>query len=494
MTATSPPPSARHTLDGTLRVFLAEALLFPTGLLTAAFLSRRLGPEGYGAFTLASVLVSWVEWTLASLFSRSAIKFISEAADWRPVAAALVQLYLLLGLAAGGMLWLAAPAAAALLRAPELAGLLRLFALDIPLMCLTHAHRQILVGQGRFTERAVASAGRWLARLLLIVLLVQAGWAVPGAIVGSLGATLVELLLSRWYVRPPLRTREHFPLRPLLTYSVPLLLSALSLRVLENLDLFAVKVLGGTVAQAGQYGAAENLALVLGVLALAFAPLLQATLGRYLAAGQQAAAQRLGHEALRAVAGLMPFMALAAGGSREIIDLIYGPAFAPAGPWLALLVWAGWALLIIAVVASILTAAGRPALTLALTAGLPPLALAGHLLLIPRFGPLGAALVTTIVAGLCALASLVVVQRVWQIQISGATLVRTLILAGLAWSAAALWPAPGLWVVLKLAVLSFALAGLLWVSGEITPREIALLRSLLPFAARRTDDSPPPLV
>jgi len=54
------PPSlqpGRHVLDGTIRVFLAEALLLPTGLLTTAFLTRRLGPEGYGLFLLAAPLV-----------------------------------------------------------------------------------------------------------------------------------------------------------------------------------------------------------------------------------------------------------------------------------------------------------------------------------------------------------------------------------------------------------------------------------------------------
>jgi hypothetical protein len=44
-------------LDGTIRVFLAEALFLPTGLLTTAFLTCRLGPEGYGLFLLAAPLM-----------------------------------------------------------------------------------------------------------------------------------------------------------------------------------------------------------------------------------------------------------------------------------------------------------------------------------------------------------------------------------------------------------------------------------------------------
>ena len=54
---TEPPPAAtpgRHVLAGGVRVFAAESLLVPTGLLTAAYLARRLGPDGYGLFMLAA--------------------------------------------------------------------------------------------------------------------------------------------------------------------------------------------------------------------------------------------------------------------------------------------------------------------------------------------------------------------------------------------------------------------------------------------------------
>ncbi len=62
---------ARQTLDGTIRVFLAEALILPTGLLSAAFLTRSLGPRDYGLFTLAATIVVWTEWVATSAFSRA---------------------------------------------------------------------------------------------------------------------------------------------------------------------------------------------------------------------------------------------------------------------------------------------------------------------------------------------------------------------------------------------------------------------------------------
>lgn len=57
-----PSSSGQSFMSGTFWVFLAEALIFPTGLVTAGILTRNLGQDGYGVLTL----VSWVEWTITS--------------------------------------------------------------------------------------------------------------------------------------------------------------------------------------------------------------------------------------------------------------------------------------------------------------------------------------------------------------------------------------------------------------------------------------------
>src|SRR5205809_668446 len=99
----------RHMLDGTLRVFLAELLILPAGLLITAFLTRHLGAAGYGLFTLAVTLVTWIEWGVTSIFARATIKLAAGAGDWRPIGAAVVRLHLLAGTGAAVLLWLFAP-------------------------------------------------------------------------------------------------------------------------------------------------------------------------------------------------------------------------------------------------------------------------------------------------------------------------------------------------------------------------------------------------
>src|SRR5690349_8526618 len=100
--------ASRELLGGSARVFLAESVALPAGLITAAFLARRLGPSGYGVFTLTMAIVAWVEWTLASLLARAAVKVISDAEDWRPAAAAALRFYAASGVIGFVGMWIAA--------------------------------------------------------------------------------------------------------------------------------------------------------------------------------------------------------------------------------------------------------------------------------------------------------------------------------------------------------------------------------------------------
>lgn len=466
-------------LDGAICVFLADALFLPTALLTAAFLTRRLGPDGYGLFALAFTLVTWVEWCIVSIFSPATVKLVGGAEDWRPAATTALRLYLVASGAAALLLWLLAAPVSMLLNEPVLITYLRLFALHIPIFSLANAHKNILTGLGGFRQRALATASRWITRLLLIVLLVELGLSVPGAILGSIGAALIDLAIGRFYTRPPLLRRSNFPARRLWGYAVPLFLSALSLMLYSRLDLLALKVLGGTAAQAGIYGAAQSLSLAPAFLAVSFPPILLSTLSRTLRAGDSRLAREISRNAMRAVIWLVPFAGLIAGAAQEIVGLIFGPMFSAGAPLLALLIFGEVALVMISIAMAILTAAGKPRWTFALGGPLIPLAIAGHLLLIPQWGAIGASFVTMLLAILGALAAALAVYRIWHVLPSAATLWRGLLICGFAYALAAIWPSPGVLVLLKLPAIGIIICISFLLLGEFSDGELALARAAL---------------
>jgi O-antigen/teichoic acid export membrane protein len=471
--------STRHTLVGSVRVFLAESLLIPSGLLTAAYLARRLGPEGYGLFTVAAGLVAWVEWSLTALFSRASVKFVADAADWRPIGATILRVHLAASVAVALLLWLLATPLAAFLGEPTVAAYLRLFALDIPLFSLAQAHRNILIGVGKYTERALAAAARWVSRLILVVVLVELGLSVQGAIWGSIGASLIELVVVRVFVRPALSGPATLQMRKLLGYAAPLLLSALALRFFDKLDLIALTALGGTAEQAGHYGAAQNLSILPGLVALSFSPVLLSALSRALREGDHRFARGLSRDAMRGVVLLVPFAGLVAGSTSEIVRLVFGPAFGPAAPLLSWLTFAALALVQVSVGTAILTAAGRLGLTFALTGPLPLLALSGYVLLIPQLGPPGAALVTTLSATAVALATILAVLLVCQASPPIGSVFRSILLGVAAYSVGAMWPTPGFLVLVKLPLMSIMIVLAFGLLGEFSAVELTALRAVV---------------
>ena len=476
--------TGRRMMDGTARILLAE-LLFPlTALITTGFLTRQLGPQGYGLLALALTTIIWIESAITAFFAKATIKFVGETSDWKPVGATIVRLSLKVGIAAMLFVWLLAAPISVLLNEPDLAWYLRVCAVDIPFLCLGQAYRNVLIGTGNYQAGAVARAGRWLARMCLVVLLVEAGLSITGALLGVIGASVVELWLSRWYLGSGMFIKQPRLPIPIQRYGALLFLSSLCLIFYNGMDLFMLKILGGTATQAGIYSAAQSLSLLPGLFSWTFSSLLLATLSRQLADRQGERARELARDAMRVTLWLVPVAAIIAGAAPEIVLVVFGPAFVPTGPLLALLIVGAIANVMLMVSLTIMTAAGFPAKTVMFTVPLVPLALGGHLLLIPRLEAQGAALVTVGVSLLGASAAVASVYAMWKVWPPVGTFLRSLVVGLVVGAASLWWPTPGLFVFAKLLALGMiSLLGYWWI-GEFRQGEIAVVRS---FLRRKTE-------
>jgi O-antigen/teichoic acid export membrane protein len=474
-----------RTLDGTVWNFLGDSLALPLGFLVVVYLTRRLGAGGYGLYAIVGGLILWVEWSVVGLFSRATIRLVGDADDWRPIGAALTRLYLLSGMGVGAFLWIMATPISLLMHEPLMTGYLRLFALDIPLFTLAQAHKNLLVGTGMFRPRALATAGRWVSRLLLIVLLVEAGFSLYGAILGNIAASVVELAICRCYIRPALLSAPAYPSRLFWSYAIPLFLSGMSMSLFNKIDLFALKALGGSAAEAGVYGAAQNLSLIPGVFALSFSSLILSSLSRMLRDGEEADAKAMAENSLRVIILLLPFAGITIGASGEILRVLFGPGYAAASLPLSLLFFAAIAQSMITVVTVIMAAQGKPGWTFMITGPLVPLALVGHMLLIPRMGSVGAALITALFSLSGAVAVSLATCRRWRVMPPPGTLARSCLLAFLAYAASAAWPAQGVAVPLKLTVLALAVLPGFWLLREFDSKDMALVGEFLALRGRR---------
>jgi O-antigen/teichoic acid export membrane protein len=463
---------------GAMGLFAADLLILPTGFLTAVYLSRSLGPASYGLFALVSRLVLWIEWGILSGFSDTTLRFVAETDDWKSVGVAAVRLHLFFGLASGLLVWTAAPLLASLFAEPTLAGLIRLFSIEIPIHAVFRAYLTIMTGRERYAEHARISAFRWTARLALIVGFVAGGFSVAGAIAGSIAACGLGLVVCLHRVRLPVWRGKSLPVAALLGFAKPLYLSNLSLRIFR-LDLFALKALGATAAQAGFYGAALNLSMPPALLSKSLASPLLATLGRTLANEQTADSRSIAVASLRSIFWLAPFAAMVAGSAGEIAALVYGAPFLPAGRLLSWLILAAIGLHGIHISNAVLVAHNRPWWTFFLAGPMIPIALAGHLLLIPWIGGEGAAIVTTATALTGMLAGLLALDRIASIRVSAKTVLSGSGCSVLVFYAATVWTAPGWMVLGKICALSVSVLLLFVLSGELSRAELQFFRSLL---------------
>jgi O-antigen/teichoic acid export membrane protein len=473
-----PPPSpVRQLVGGGAFVLGADALQLPASLVLGVYLARKLGAEGLGLYLLATSLVGWLELVVSSLFSRATVHLVGESHDWQPVASLVLRWHLFVSLAFFAALWVAVAPFTEPFDQEALAGCVLLLSFEIPLFGLARSHSHLLIGLGRYREKAWTAAARWSSRLVLGVLLVELGLGVRGAILGAVGSTAVELLVARWFVRPRFGVPSPPGLRRrLFDYSWPLFLHGIALQLFHRMGLLLLVPLGSTVAAAGVYGAADSLLRLRRTLGQSLTPLLLSTLSRMQRDDQHGDARRLSRNALRFVLLTVPVVATIAGASPAIMAWLFGPAFRAGGPVLAVLMASAPPFLVLSLATAVLTSRGRPRVPVLLTSPMVPIALAGYWFAVPRWDLLGAAWVTTLTIAGSALACLVVLQRHVGIATPVATAARALATGALAFFAARSLPAGGWWLCLELPAIALASVGLFAALGEASAEERAWLR------------------
>jgi O-antigen/teichoic acid export membrane protein len=488
----------RSIATGGVLMMLGRAVVLPAGLISAAFLARVLGPADFGLYSVVMSIVVWVGTVISMLFNRASIILIAESSDWEPVAISLIQSQLLLGIAAGVALFLAAPALGSGLGEPTLEPVIRILAAFIPVSTLTGGYENVLNGRRAFRRSAFFPVVSEVSRLLLVLLLVGGGLGLKGAALAVLGASGAVLWFARRSLPLRLRQRVAMPQKRFLRYSLPLFLDTLAKRLHRRIDLWAVQALAGATA-AGYYSVALSVNRVGNPFSRTLSRVILATVSDAWAQGQRDVARAILRQSLRLTLWLIPFAALGAGAAPGLIAFVFGEAYLPAAP---LLVWVSFsivALTITSLTATMLAAVGRPGAAFMYNVPLLALAVVGYLVWVPRAGAIGAAVVTAVSAWGVALAMMVAVYRSCQVGPGRGTVARTVVTGAIAYALVKVWHAPGAWVIPQLLALCGVVLLLLFVLGELTVADLRFVVSLLkpvpgPMACGGTDLSERPAV
>ena len=404
---TAPPTKSNSSVGrGVLYLSMAKIYFMGTGFLLVVFLpklfeklSGDLTGELYGRYRVVIGLINLLNMILIGGTIQAVSKFISEreerahAVKWQTIK---IQTVIGGGLSLG--LFLGADLIAThLYGQPALAIYLR-FASPIVLL---YSYYAVIIGSlnglKRFSHQALMDVLFATGKVGLTIAFVVAGFAISGAIGGFLVTAAVMLTVSS-LVLGRLKRGETFPWRAIWRFEWKTLFFAFFLNGLLQVDLqllmaLAPPSLGTPESQTGVYGLALQLGQLpyVATIAVAFVvfPLISRATFEADASRTRQYISATNRYVFLFLAGLVATFASEAAG---IMSLPFFPQVYASGSQMFAVLSVGYLFFAMVVVsANIFTGSGRPVTSALLFAGMLAVSVLLNVLLIPRYGGMGAA-------------------------------------------------------------------------------------------------------
>ncbi len=383
------------------------------GLATLALLTRYLGDAGYGQYTVAASYLQFVGTLIDFGLNITATAMLSEPeADEKKILSNLFTLRL-----ASAVVFFGGAAALALLFPWGSAIQLAIFAGTLSFVFLSL--HQVLLGlfqkHLRLAYTAVSeSVGRAVLLAAVFLVTVKGGGLVEVMLAMGL-ANMVMVALTLIFAERIQRFSFGFDaavVKAIVKRSWPIALSIVFNLIYLRGDIIIMKIVGRPDAEIGWYGAAYKPLDVITVIPIILMGLVLPIFVNAWRSGDRTRVDRIIRRAVDAVS-LLAFPVLAGGVilATPLMVFISGVDFAPAGPLLALLVVAAFAVFYGALFGHLIVGVDRQRTMMIVYAADAVVSLALYLLLIPRFGATAAAAVTVLSEAIIAIAAGVIVVR-----------------------------------------------------------------------------------
>lgn len=386
---------------GTLYITAAKLWFLASGAGIYLILTRLISKDQFGVYQVVTGIVSIVNAVIVNGSSQTVSKYISQDES---KADAIKSKALRLQLAVGGSTALAfallAPVIADYLNDSKLTNYLRLAAL----ITLSYSFYSVYIGyfngQKKFLTQASLDISYSTMKLVFIVSFVWLGFGIAGGIGGFALAAACVLVLSAFTAGKGERKGE-VRTRDLFAFQFYLLLFTLVLNLLQKVDLILIKALSSPDAlvasdNAGSYGAAIYIAnltyqVIISATFVIFPLVSQATF-----ADDRERTRSYISNTLRYTLIIMAMLAtLFSANAKGVMRVVFPLDYQAGAPVLAIAAFGMLFFGLIYVITTIITASGRP--TVSLIIGVVTLAANAGLnaLLIPTYGIRGAAIGTT---------------------------------------------------------------------------------------------------
>ncbi|MFC1923746.1 flippase [Chloroflexota bacterium] len=410
---------------GTLYLMLANVFFLISSYAIHFGLGRYFGPETYGTYGIILALMTIVNQLLTTGFPQGASKYIAErSTSLNSIVRDSRRIQLLFSVLIFALYFGLAHVIANLFNDATLTSYIRISAFVIPFSALFAIYSYgYLNGLKEFSKQMKALTASYVVKVVAIFVLVLLGLGVKGAILGYLCAAGVGLLVAWKYVGPIEKDSTSFGWSRLIRFGVPAMLFSAILLLIMNIDLFAVKAIGGedinTGLNTGYYTSANTLARVPYFIFLGLALALLPSISRSTSSKDFHLTTRYINQSMRYMLILLvPGVLLMSATSESLISLVYSSEYIDAADSLGILVFGLTFLTVFMVLANTIMGSGKPIVALGIALPLVAIDIILNIILIPRYELVGAAWATTITALIGMIASAFYVYRSFQALVS----------------------------------------------------------------------------
>lgn len=374
--------------------------------LSAILITRFIGPELYGIFLLASILISIGAMFSKIGLSRGLLRFVAlykgQKDDGRikGVIVSATGISFLLSLLVGAALFISSGfISTRVFDKPQVGLVVRLLAFTLPLVVVGNGWRCGIQGfqiikYRVYIEKLIQPA----LRLLLLAILFLVGFRLIGVVLATILTSISGFLLSFHYLAKvfPFHKRQikaTFENRRLIQFSTPLLFQEVLNFLILHIDTLMIAhfLLSSNV---GIYGAVVRVSTLVAVVLTAFNSIFAPMISELYGKGDLAAIEALFKTVTKWVLSLaLPVFLILVFFAKPVMA-IFGPAFSVGAPCLILLCIAQLINAGVGSVGLMLTMTGRPKVNLLNSAILCVLNIILNYVLIPKYGILGAAAAT----------------------------------------------------------------------------------------------------
>jgi stage V sporulation protein B len=467
---------------GAIYITLAKLWFMASGYGIAITLTYLLTTEEYGLYRVVINAVSIVNAVIVTGTYQAVSKYVSqepEKAD--SVKSKALRLQLIVGgLIAAGFFALA-PVVAYFLHDSRLTNYLRLASVITLAYAFYSVYTGYFNGQRKFLIQAGVDATYSTLKLGFIILLVWLGFGVMGGVGGFALAAVCVLAVAAVIGRGKAKQGDVSG-GQLFKFQSYLLLFTFVLTLLQKVDLMLIKALSSqdaTVASdnAAYYGAAIDLAnisyqIIISVTFVIFPLVSQSTFNN-----DRKRTQSYVSNTMRYSLMIMALTAtLFSANASEALRVVYKPVYQAGSHALAIVAFGMLFFGFFYVLTTIISASGRPVVSLALAAVTLVVNAALNALLILKYGLVGAAIGTTVSMFLGAAAASMYLKLKFGSLLSGLSTARIVACAGAIYALSRfIAPSSKVIIVAQLAGLALCYFALLLIIGEIGRKDLKLL-------------------